>query len=540
MNDSVKDILRASRPTGPIGGDKYLADIAQDLRRLLEKTQHGFANRVVRCPEAALSELAALLVEFGEDIHADAGLWRSLEASNREFFGTPLPLADGAGAMELLHGFDPRRIQHLIWTLWLDPEVLPSPAHPNVRQLAEVAGAFLTERFARLPAESGVKTFLAGSSQFGWDIKRKLVWLGTKSYLFRRLFTQEAAKHKQGATIGVMDDFVCQKSTVWSGLGAIDILAGALDVSAEDRAVLRTWYERHTAFYRVLSRQDRGAETECIVVRNLVNRQPYTVRMNVPNCPFQSGMVVYGSLTPWRGEWYWSGEQRPYENVPEHEDANLRREMLEGRSCGIAYRYCPAEAAQARKANRKHYDEFVAYFGGDLAVYPDGLALAAAEQKRLEALWRAADQEHVRQSMRERGLTKPRPPMRFSREFLDHDQGIGAFYNPDEGQEIMLKFNHLLSGLRKQGTGLSDVEQSALEHFVTDAAISPAFVRRLVREHGAAALLEVFQLRRLPPDLALEFLLRCYKGRFYRNRYPSLSITQNGESSTETTTNTDQ
>ena len=126
MNDSVKDILRASRPTGPIGGDKYLADIAQDLRRLLEKTQHGFANRVVRCPEAALSELAALLVEFGEDIHADAGLWRSLEASNREFFGTPLPLADGAGAMELLHGFDPRRIQHLIWTLWLDPEVLPS------------------------------------------------------------------------------------------------------------------------------------------------------------------------------------------------------------------------------------------------------------------------------------------------------------------------------------------------------------------------------------------------------------------------------
>jgi hypothetical protein len=50
--------------------------------------------------------------------------------------------------------------------------------------------------------------------------------------------------------------------------------------------------------------------------------------------------------------------------------------------------------------------------------------------------------------------------------------------------------------------------------------VSPAFVHRLVREHGAASLLELFHLRDLPPDRALTFLLRCHKGRFYRNRYP--------------------
>jgi hypothetical protein len=172
----------------------------------------------------------------------------------------------------------------------------------------------------------------------------------------------------------------------------------------------------------------------------------------------------------------------------------------------------------------------VAHCGGDLAVYPDGLTLAAAEQKRLETLWRAADPEHVRRLMRERGLEKPRPPMRFPREFLDHDQGIGAFYNPEEGQEFMLGFNHLLSGLRKQGDGLSDPERDALRHFVTDRCGSPAFVHRLVREHGAASLLETFHLRDLPPDRALAFLLRCHKGRFYRNRYPTLSLVQGGES----------
>jgi hypothetical protein len=119
--------------------------------------------------------------------------------------------------------------------------------------------------------------------------------------------------------------------------------------------------------------------------------------------------------------------------------------------------------------------------------------------------------------------------MGFPREFLDHDQGIGAFYNPDEGEEFMLGFNHVLSGLRKQGQGLSEIERDALRHFVTDGAISPAFVHRLVREHGAASLLETFHLRDLPPERALAFLLRCHKGRFYRNRYPSLSLVQSGE-----------
>jgi hypothetical protein len=347
--------------------------------------------------------------------------------------------------------------------------------------------------------------------------------------LLRWFFANYVNEHDEGATVGVADDFICQESTGWSGLGSIDILASSLDISAEDRATLRTWYERHAAFYRVLSRQDRGEETECIFVRNLVNGQPYAARMNMPCCPFQPGWVVFGSLTPWRGEWYWSGEQRTYQNVPEHEEASLRREMLE-RHPGIAYRYCPAEAAQARAANRKQHDEFVAHCGGDLAVYPDGLTLAAAEQKRLETLWRAADQEHVRRLMRERGLERPRPPMRFPREFLDHDQGIGAFYNPEEGEEFMLGFNHVLSGLRKQGDGLSDPERDALRHFVTDRCISPAFVHRLVREHGAASLLETFHLRGLPPDRALEFLLRCHKSRFYRNRYPSLSLVQSGES----------
>ena len=96
------------------------------------------------------------------------------------------------------------------------------------------------------------------------------------------------------------------------------------------------------------------------------------------------------------------------------------------------------------------------------------------------------------------------------------------------GLEFSLRFNQVLSGLRKKGIGLTDEEIDALQHLLTDGAISPAFVRRLVAEHGAESLTESFLMRNAPSGLALEFLLRRHKGQFYRKRYPALSLLQEG------------
>src|SRR5208283_5138532 len=118
------------------------------------------------------------------------------------------------------------------------------------------------------------------------------------------------------------------------------------------------------------------------------------------------------------------------------------------------------------------------------------------------------------------------PRMSFPPELLNHDQGIGSFSNPDEGVEYSLRFNQMLSGLRKKGVALTDEEIDALQHLLTDAAISPAFVRRLAADHGTESLTESFLMRDAPTELALEFLLRRHKGQFYRKRYPALSLTE--------------
>jgi hypothetical protein len=54
---------------------------------------------------------------------------------------------------------------------------------------------------------------------------------------------------------------------------------------AEDKATLRTWYERHWSFFRVLTRHEEGDEVKFITARNLVNGQPYTIRMNMVAWP---------------------------------------------------------------------------------------------------------------------------------------------------------------------------------------------------------------------------------------------------------------
>src|ERR1039458_3722216 len=81
MGNAAENILSACRPPGVTGrGDKYLGEIAQELRRVLWKTQKSFIFASCRLPDAAWSDISALLVEWAEDVHNDIGLWRTVEA----------------------------------------------------------------------------------------------------------------------------------------------------------------------------------------------------------------------------------------------------------------------------------------------------------------------------------------------------------------------------------------------------------------------------------------------------------------------------
>ena len=527
-HQDLKTKFLANRPPGKSDRlDERLPAMAAELRTVLAETQAAFIYSTCKLEDAALDELAVALVEFGEDIHAGTGLWKALEDYQRDFFGTALPLFLDSG--EALTGkFDPRRVRHFLYILWrqLKPDHLLAPDHCDLTEIAETAGAFLTAAFRGLPGDSAVAKFLQTPNARGWDVKRKLVWAAEHSYLFRHQCARYLREHGSGGRdIDATDDFICQQCTDWCGLGVIDLVAGALKISEKDRATLRGWYERHNAPYHVVEIAKRGALVETMEVINVVTEQPYSIRVEMEKCPFAVGQIVIGSLVPWRGEWYWSGAQRMWQTADAAMIAALKKQYIEKLSA-LSYRYCPDLAQKARDTVREHHRQFVAHHGDDLVAFPDGLSLAAAEQARMRAMFAAKAEGIAADVMKRHGLRNPWPKLDFPDEFLKHRDGIGAFSNPGEGVEYMLGFRHVLSAFAKRGAELTDDEAEAIRELIESENISPAFVERMVREHGCKAIGGAYRMRDFQKALHLAWLLRRFKGKYYRQRYPALSFAQ--------------
>jgi hypothetical protein len=496
--------------------DAGLARLSRDLKAVLSKVQRQLAYHTLRLPGRQLEELAHVLVEFAEDMHYQVGLWRSLEQYQLELFGTPLPLTLPPGAEPMPED----RLRHLLWVIYaeIEPELILSPTHQDLERLAAATASFLIPRLDKLPWQSSVKQFMDQSNEFGWDVKRKLIWLGSRSYLFRYRFQNYLAEHGGQSSIALIDDFVCQENTAWAGLGVIDILAGALPLSPEQRADLRSWYERHIAFYHV----EAATPAELQLV-NLVNEQPYRVKMDGERQLFKAGQVVFGGLVPWDGFWYWSGQQSLYGTVSKQEMETMRRSLIE-KAPPLVYRYHSQLAAQAREMVELFHQFFVKMHGDDLMIFADGRTMAAAMQK----MYRQYNEERLKaiQPAEKKKLKrgKAAPQASFPPEVRDNRNGIAVYFNRAEGIEMMLQFNDVVSGLQKRGDALTEDESMALEMFIKSEEISPQFVQRVVREYGAEAIGTAFFIQDRQDSVYLDYLLRRYKGHFYRNRYPSVTL----------------
>ena len=515
---------RTFRPTGAaVRGDEYLRDVTRDVNRLLQSVQRDFRYDALRLNHEDLLWLGAILAEFAEDLRHGIGIWCAYEECNRRWFKTPLPMT-GTSTDAEPNAISADRVTHLLWVLYteLHPDLTLGPTHKDLSHMAAVVAEFLTSRMASAPRTSGIKAFLDTPNEYGWDIKRKLVWLGTSSYFFRTACRNYGADQEpDGDEEGIAwtDDFVCQECTQWSGLGVPDVLADMLPLSEEQRAVLRSWHERHAACYRVDS-----VEGTLLKATNLVNGEPYAVMMGDGPQPFATGAVIFGSLVPWGKCWYWSGMQRTYTMADSSGFPEIRRSFV-AKSPRIAYRYCQDLLAKAVAANERHYRNFLSYhLGKDLVVYPDGLSMAADEQQRYRLMYEAEPRPTVERVMAERGLKNPWPEMKYPDRILKSGDGIGLYYDRQEGVEMMLGFNDVLSGLAKKGCDLTDSESEAIKEFVRSRSISPAFVRRMVQEYGEISIRAAFLLRDCGAEYAVEYLLRRHKGAAFRKIYPNVSL----------------
>ncbi|MEI7687015.1 MAG: DUF3843 family protein [Planctomycetota bacterium] len=502
-------------------GDAYLAPTLKNLRRVLGGTQRDFAYATLRLGSDSLDEVAGILVDFAEDLHNGTGIWEAFERYNTEFFGDALPfVATDNGGGDVRAVFHPNRFRHFLWILYpvFIERLVLSPSHQDLQRIAQASSDFLADAFSAIPKDSGVKAFLRTPNERGWDVKKKLIWLGCHSFMFRAFFARAMENTGGKSAIGQIDDFVCQECTPWSGLGVIDILATVLDISQDDRSDLRSWYERHAAFYKLLS-----VSNETLEAVNVINDQPYRIRIDMQSHPFKRGQFIFGSLTPWRGEWYWSGEQRFMGDASQVDIADLIQTMKRTNS-PIVCRYSKDYEAQTRERASKLHGKMLAFYGKDLVIYPDGMSMAADWQKELRSDWESRPKQEVKKVIEKHGLVKGRPEMNIPRDLLEQKDGLGVFLNPEEGKEVMTHFTSLIAGLKKKGNGLTKDEEDVIRGFFNADSVSPRFVRRVLEEIGDESVKAAFMLKGDLPRYWLDYLLRARKGIFYRKRYPSVSV----------------
>ena len=240
--------------------------------------------------------------------------------------------------------------------------------------------------------------------------------------------------------------------------------------------------------------------------------------------PFKAGQLIFGSLVPWRGEWYWSGEQRLLGDASKVDVGDLTKAMKR-ESPGIVCRYSKEYETQVRAMMAEMYERMLAYHDGkDLVVYPDGLTMVADWQKELRWQWESQPQHVAEEVARKHGLKKGHPEINLPKDLLEEKDGLGTFLNPDEGKEIMNGFTTLVNGLKKKGEGLTESEEEVIRGFVNSPVISPRFVKRVLEEYGDASVKTAFLLKEDLPDYWLDYLLRSHNGHFYRKRYPTLSV----------------
>jgi hypothetical protein len=510
-----------NRPQGFIGkGDEQLPVIIDHLEDLLYDMENHFETETLELLYEDWDELACQLVEFAEDIHNDIGIWNSIEKYNLKFFGIKLPLTPVMDKNDS-HFIQADRIHHFLWIMFsvFEPDLILAPTHKDLLLLTKKATHFLNEWFINIPKDSGVKKFLAQPDRYGWDVKRKLIWLGRQSYLFRNHFRDYLEERDEEDRIAVVDDFVNQENTSWSGLGVIDILAETLNISDKQKKELRSWYERHLSFYKILS--VTGATIKAL---NLINNKNYVIRVGEDMSPlFKINEIYLGSLVPWNQEWYWSGSQANFPEPPQEQLQQIKKEFVI-KSPGVVYRYEPSLLKKAKESLKKHHNNFVEFKGNDFVIYRSGGSMVADLKKWHQFLF-DSEPEHVKQDFRDKyKVSEYSVNIPFPQQVIDFDNGIGFFYNPDEGQEIMLNFNGLMSGMHKKGENLSEDEEDTIRQFIQSNAISPRFVRMIANEYGSESLAAAFLIRDLQNDYYLDYLLRRYKGHYFRNRYPAISL----------------
>ncbi len=502
--------------------EEILISLAHELHKIIKQTTHLFHYDSLQFDDEKTEKIAHSIIEFAEDIYLEIGIWRAYENYNLKTFGTPLPCTMEKGSQIPDNDiFNESRIQHFLWNIYgiVEPDLILSPFHQDLLMLSKEVVNFLNNSKTKFPRYSSVKKYLKNPEYDAHIIKRKLIWLGTKSYFFRDSFNnylrKEETEEKMREKILLIDDFINQSSTMWSGLGVVDILPDLLVIPENRKNDIKTWYERHLAFYLV--RSARGSK---IIAQNIINGSSYRIVHGTKISPFKEGEVILGSTVKYGDDWYWSGLQKQLGKLSEDQIKELREDFIQRNSL-VVYRYNKQLLESARTKTTEFYNEFVVAYGDDFKCFDSGLNYIASEQKREGEKYETLSEEQFEELKVKHKLKNKSPNFGVPENVLNCENGVAVYYNENVGQEIIIEFNDLITAFEKHGLNLSQKDFDNITSLFEDRSISPEFVKKIISLYGTKSIMKAYHI---DSQDDIDYLLHKHKGQYYKHTYPTLTF----------------
>lgn len=508
--------LKSYRPKGFRGkGDRAVLNLPKDMLRCLLQLKQQLNTELLNMSSENLHMLAGVLVEFGEDLHNDIGIWETLEHHNKQKFGTPLPVILSKGKHILNEPFDSYRIKFFLWHYFELLHPLPiSPQHPDLHKISIQIADFFEEYFYKIPKGSGISKFLSQPNHLIRQIKRKINWLGAGSYLFRFPFKaylkkpEEAIHDKHDGNEENFEKiyFLYKHCTIWSGFTVIELLTPLLECNDEQRAELLQWHQQHTDFFRV-----KNIEGNQVTLVHLFSNKVVEI-IETEKINYVLEDILLGSPVMYNGKFHWL---KTSSNIP-HEFLDSLSDLLEAFEASFieTSRYLHKETALLSVQNNQALYESACELFGDNFVHITNIDTLP---QKLDQLFAICEPKITDQTFLKKQKENYKALLKVASD-KEPIKSVGLFFDPKMDSETILNIDDYIALLQKKETDqwLED-EKLKLVELIRGSRISPPLVHKLLQKYGGLNnIYQVFGLKIPAENDTLAYLLQKYKGLFYK------------------------
>ena len=500
----------------------FYMEVIEVIADLYLKTQRKFVHQTLVLKSDEAMKLAWRIAGYLEDVVNQVGIFKALTTKNREIFGTPIPLFVREPKYFSPDTVSKQAVTYLVWDFFTETRenLILSPTHDDLQTISGEIYGYLKKQIKNTPRGSKLKNFitLSGNKDGGF-VKRRLVWFGMASYLFR--FSASNYLDDKEKNISTVEDFLMQNTTKLSGFTPLDIFVELVDLDEESKKELQKWEEPYMALYYV---EDQTGDYW--IVKNLINKKDYKVWKDygAPGRvdPIKKGIYCLGGIVPWQKEWRWSGEQVIYTSLAPESITEIIN-VLKNESPKMIYRYCEEARKKAFEYAKDEYDFFISHFKTNPVTFDSGYTMKDHLKQYYEAFNKLKLEKMPKEEKKKFNLGDGAPPLDLPEPLLEYTD-TAIFYVVDKGMNFLTSFREFLNTLDKKGEDMTKDDEEVIYGYVMESGIPHQLFQHLKKDYSFESVRCAFRVKEWNEEIDLEFLLRRYKGRQYKEKFPDIKI----------------